>query len=133
MKIGRSVTIVLGILVFCFVFGSSAMAASLVGTWTGSGKIAFGGSYANLTAKLVITSVSQQLIKGKITIKQAGQSNSYAVSGCVSGSTVYLTAYYTTNQKTNCLIDMTLTNSTTMTGIVRTLDSGAGYFTLTKE
>lgn len=118
------------LLVFCFSFGSTAQAATpnLKGTWTGSGKAATDKGYQPFTLTVKITSQSGTLIRGTVTVTQGGQSKKYGMSGCISGSKVYITNYETSSGETDTLVDVSLTtNNTKMTGTMRSVDSAAGH------
>lgn len=134
MKTGKSVAVVLGIVLLCFVFGSSALAADMSGTWTGSGKAAGSEGYASFTLNMKVAGQSGSLFKGTITIKRGTKTSQFALSGCVWGAQVYMTIYNASTEKAAVFADCKLAaGSAKMTGVLRDLYSVAGYFTITKK
>lgn len=136
MKAGKGIAAVLGILLLLsFSFGSAAPAATpnVVGTWTGSGKAVQSDGYASFTATMKISGRNLTLFKGTLTIKSGTHSKQHGLSGCISGSKVYMTIYDPVPGDTDSFIDATLATSTKMTGILRTVNSAAGNITLIKK
>jgi hypothetical protein len=139
MKIGRSVTIALGVLfLLCLSLGSTALAATpnLKGTYVGSGKFVYDdGKYYFYTVTVQITNQNGRLFVGTSTVTVGTTIYNYGVTGCISGSKINLTTFDPASRELQAYYDVTLsTDYSKITGTFRGIVApSVGYVTLKKQ